>query len=1137
MRQFFKRKSLIQNWLVTASRVSSPYGSDEGANLLNFLGGVMEQHNLGDLFSGGYNSFLFCVVFVTVPAPLPIPSNAFTALMSSSARRKERQYLTVGDFSQGRHGPLFFIEHLCEYLKSQDIAVIEASKSDLVRVFTGIATVLWNLDQHWLTISSRAPPTTRTGLAWIYHHGLLSADRALHHTSEEVKKRRGRVNISATELNENCNKLSSLLGPFPMHLESHCSLRNGLEAVVAAGTSYVDYLREQAVRNERKGQLLPLSLRHENNRFRELPVLMGPLSATVVDIATCVPMDPYEPVCISELPTVAQLDRKTRWDLLHDLALPFPACLFEHSFLGRLPNSVHVWRIIDGAPDKEKQSQNVVDRLIIPFLTERASRQFSKNFTNVARSLKITGLPSQLKKLLHETMEVVPEEYSAGLEERLDWLLQLDDVQLRGEFTIDERRGVSTAKLEPFWKLVEELLALHGTRGVNPDNRRHEKSASMMDGIDEARVAGSLRNFYEQCVELAYSREICVPSLEWFRFAFIDTSGRKSRHFGRIQVSLRSTRKVERQANINAHYIAAIWRDLSQFLIEGHAQDRALLWSLDDKAKIHVGENVAKVAVQTASRRVVVHAGEEPRAADHDLGGTKVEVSVTLRVAPPRDMTGSMRRGSVRISLRPAVTKPSSPARHWAQLLVSRRLPECGDRDVETVFTDSGGDHNVAFAKVVGNMFMYFMCVMEEFGAVCVMAAGTAGGQSYTNFVERVMSTVNYGVYGMVLKRSTAPRGFEELFAGKTTKELRKLFAEPPLEHCEEVYNQSMRQPINMLRASMESLSYTGEPVVVVTREEEQCAEAFIEQWKARFRAAFDLNLETLTNKDLAGCDAWQKFENSHMERTANLVRFFRCGKEEQCQFCKHGKRLTTDQLKHWFSDDKHDVRKPWPFPEEDPLNKGHYRPISEALKLDLQRAVFAPPSELRQRELMAPLSEVERPIYKSAQVQGYITCTSCSRPRVIYSSHQLRSNEQEDLLEDLDGHDFKCGFEDVRLWTRHLERTVRSGSNKQAKVPVIAFTHPGLHCSVMVEPHFYKFVFGSKLQRASTITVGAVGTDRIQAYSRCVYCGLGVDGVDLKANKQPEALPMCAACVRKELPAVGSKGKLVIAREAEKEK
>lgn len=194
-----------------------------------------------------------------------------------------------------------------------------------------------------------------------------------------------------------------------MHLESHHSLRNGLEAVVAAGTSCFSDLGEQAVRNGRKNQM-PLALCHEN--------LTGPLSANFLDIASRVS---WTPMYHSAFQIFQHLRIFiARSDGISFVILPCPGCLFEHSFLGRLPNAVYVWRIIDG---KDKQSQTVVDRLSIP---ERASRQFSKNFTNIASRLKITGLPSQLKKLLHATMQVASEEYSAGLE-RLDWLLQLDE--------------------------------------------------------------------------------------------------------------------------------------------------------------------------------------------------------------------------------------------------------------------------------------------------------------------------------------------------------------------------------------------------------------------------------------------------------------------------------------------------------------------------------------------------------------------------------------------------------------------------------------------------------------------------------------------------------------------------------------
>lgn len=51
------------------------------------------------------------------------------------------------------------------------------------------------------------------------------------------------------------------------------------------------------------------------------------------------------------------------------------------------------------------------------------------------------------------------------------------------------------------------------------------KRVSMMDGVDETRIVGSMRNSHDECVELAHAREIRVPSLEWFRFALLPHLG------------------------------------------------------------------------------------------------------------------------------------------------------------------------------------------------------------------------------------------------------------------------------------------------------------------------------------------------------------------------------------------------------------------------------------------------------------------------------------------------------------------------------------------------------------------------------------------------------------------------------------
>jgi hypothetical protein len=152
-----------------------------------------------------------------------------------------------------------------------------------------------------------------------------------------------------------------------------------------------------------------------------------------------------------------------------------------------------------------------------------------------------------------------------------------------------------------------------------------------------------------------------------------------------------------------------------------------------------------------------------------------------------------------------------------------------------------------------------------------------------------------------------------------------------------------------------------------------------------------------------------------------------------------------------------------------------------------------------------------------------------------------LQKQERDDLLEDLEGQEWTCGLRDIRDWTMHLSRKKRSGNKtgiKNSKVELVLFTHPGLHCRTMLEPHFYKYVFSNAMAQASALIIGNnINGDRLAQYSRCVYCSVSVNSFKLDDKKQPAVLPLCDACKTKGLPSVQAKSKLQLAAEVPKEK
>ena len=114
-------------------------------------------------------------------------------------------------------------------------------------------------------------------------------------------------------------------------------------------------------------------------------------------------------------------------------------------------------------------------------------------------------------------------------------------------------------------------------------------------------------------------------------------------------------------------------------------------------------------------------------------------------------------------------------------------------------------------------------------------------------------------------------------------------------------------------------------------------------------------------------------------------MRYPRCGKEEDCSWCKRLTPLTTAQRNHWFNDDKYDLQLSWPFPEKDPADLSHYLPLEKWLVSGRPRAPFAPPSQERVQELLDALDDKTRPFYSAKFLRGHITCANCGHPRMIY--------------------------------------------------------------------------------------------------------------------------------------------------------
>jgi hypothetical protein len=127
--------------------------------------------------------------------------------------------------------------------------------------------------------------------------------------------------------------------------------------------------------------------------------------------------------------------------------------------------------------------------------------------------------------------------------------------------------------------------------------------------------------------------EIHIPSYEWIRLQFWptnSTTAKAIRYTGRYQVKFKVQGRLLRKKSVDAHYCAAIFRYLREFLIQ--YQQWACFISADDKHKVPIGENVP-VSTGVRNRRSLTTQNNDLNASDHDF--TKLSLTPSVIFLSP----------------------------------------------------------------------------------------------------------------------------------------------------------------------------------------------------------------------------------------------------------------------------------------------------------------------------------------------------------------------------------------------------------------------------------------------------------------------------------------------------------------------
>lgn len=420
----------------------------------------------------------------------------------------------------------------------------------------------------------------------------------------------------------------------------------------------------------------------------------------------------WEVVCIDAfLPD----DRRRRYDVIHgdaQIGLPFSHLTLYHHFGGQIPDTHFMCKIpAQLSSTADEGSAGVMSLSTMPEVlsvyetVKRSSRP--KAMAQMARALEkrwsvITSMsPAVARGILRDvagydiigyqqhaqqqraeigdgaTQRRLPARLEERtLDERLMAILDTQDpsIIMDGRSMVKEGERGRT-KFDDFWSAVEQVLVSSDAAIV--DERRHNEDAG--GGVVLQRSANvSFRDIYERAVRLA-GEGAAIPSQRWMEFQFWpkDASLRSSVNYtGRMKVTMAAQSAQLRKFHPDQIVGHVEFKYLKHLAVLKRIHTDMLCG--DDKHKVNVGEVGFPVGAAVKTRRVVVGEGEVLAKADHDFSRFNLIPSVTLKVDIPESVDESFYTGQTTVTIKDAITQPSSAVRHVAESMFAAPEPSKG---------------------------------------------------------------------------------------------------------------------------------------------------------------------------------------------------------------------------------------------------------------------------------------------------------------------------------------------------------------------------------------------------------------------------------------------------------------------------
>jgi len=269
-------------------------------------------------------------------------------------------------------------------------------------------------------------------------------------------------------------------------------------------------------------------------------------------------------------------------------------------------------------------------------------------------------------------------------------------------------------------------------------------------------------------------------------------------------------------------------------------------------------------------------------------------------------------------------------------------------------------------------------------------------GSSYVSFVERVMATINLGLYGCAFARARCDDSAMEAKLAKANsfKEVRLQAATEP--RIKAAVAAVMKPGIDVMNERFGRLTWFEKPISVIQAEDEDVVLHFMDDLKTFFP---DLHLAQPKSKQLA-TKIFGTWYSKHVVQTTYYVTISKCGGKEDCatrEICADVTSANLEKARSFFRNPKAGPDKKFLSREDTPQDYPVKLPSvlfadenrSEGLKIDRERGAG---------------------VFVGNRVRSIASCSECGKPRCLFAQHALTAPENNMIDCIKDQFDYACG-------------------------------------------------------------------------------------------------------------------------------